>query len=338
MQRRTRGAASDGTDGAAMAGHDPQVSTAENYRRFARAEAAGRSPAYERLAYQVADHVELIGFLDTLPVAKRQPNLFFAAARFLSGAPPDLESLRRLVSERHGELAAVILDRRTQTNEAARCAILLPALAALPGPLAILEVGAAAGLTLLVDYYSYDYGGHHVGGLDPQAPTFRCRTSGPVPLPTHVPDVVWRAGLDLNPLDVADPDDVDWLRCLLWPGEADRAERLQAAVETARRHRPVVHRGDLLDDLAALTEQAPADATLVVYHTAVLAYVDGDRRSAFAREVDRLGARWLSCEGAGVVPGAPAPSGPDGGFALVLDGVELLTTADPHGAWVNWFP
>ena len=31
---------------------------------------------------------------------------------------------------------------------------------------------------------------------------------------------VWRAGIDLNPLDVADPDDVHWLSCLVWPGRA----------------------------------------------------------------------------------------------------------------------
>jgi len=75
--------------------------------------------------------------------------------------------------------------RRTQTNEAARCAVLLPALALLPGPLALIVVGASAGLTLLVDRYSYDYEGHLVAGADPQAPVLRCRPSGPVPLPSR---------------------------------------------------------------------------------------------------------------------------------------------------------
>jgi hypothetical protein len=53
----------------------------------------------------------------------------------------------------------VILARRTQTNEAARCAVLLPALAQLPQPLALIDAGASAGLTLLADRYSYDYAG-----------------------------------------------------------------------------------------------------------------------------------------------------------------------------------
>ncbi|MFE4545324.1 DUF2332 family protein [Arthrobacter sp. NPDC056727] len=45
----------------------------------------------------------------------------------------------------------------------------------------------------------------------------RCRTRGPVPLPGSLPHVAWRAGIDLNPLDVRSPDDVAWLEALVWP-------------------------------------------------------------------------------------------------------------------------
>jgi hypothetical protein len=143
---------------------------------------------------------------------------------------PDPDSLHDLAVRRPQVLRHVILTRRTQTNEAARCAVLLPALASLPGPLALLEVGAAAGLTLLPDVYSYDHGGHRVAGLDPDAPTMPCRPIGPVPLPNQVPQVVWRAGIDLHPLDVNDDDDMAWLSCLIWPGEDERVERLHQAV------------------------------------------------------------------------------------------------------------
>jgi hypothetical protein len=335
-------------------GHDPLLPVAENYRRFALA-AAGRSPAYEHLALEVADEPSVLGFLSGLPVEKRQPNLLFAAARRLLGEPADLSSLRELVARRQNELARIMLQRRTQTNEAGRCALFLPALAMLTPPLSLIEVGAAAGLTLLPDYYSYVYatcpkgdarasGGaegvgsaeHTVVGRDELAPTLRCEARGSVPLPAAVPEVAWRAGLDLAPLDVDDAEDTSWLSCLVWPGEEGRAERLAGAIATARRHRPLLRTGDLLDDLAPLAAEAPGGTTLVVYHSAVLAYVEPARRSAFSAAVRELGAVRLSCEGPGIEPIASGPGGDETGFVLVRDGEQLLARADSHGAWLEW--
>ncbi len=318
-----------------MTGKDAD-GTAEIYRRFAADEAAGRSPLYEALALAVADDAAVLAFLDELPCIKRQPNLLFAAARSLLGRPPEPRTLHELVVGRPGLLREVMLVRRTQTNEAARCAVLLPALASIDGPLALLEVGAAAGLTLLPDVYSYDYDGHRVEGLDSDAPTLRCRTIGPVPLPERIPEVVWRAGIDLDPLDVGNDEDVAWLSCLVWPGEADRAERLQQAVAAARRCPPVVHRGDLLDDLPRVVADAPREATLVVYHSAVLAYVGDDKRRAFANAVSALGAVWLSNEGDRVLH-CLGVDGPDpASFVLVRDGREVLARTDPHATWIEW--
>ena len=106
-----------------MHGHDPGKSAAENYREFA-AEARGRSPAYESLAGSVAQDTAVLRFLDSLPPVKRQPNLLFAAARYLLGGPADIGALRALVRRDRAGLTAVMLARRTQTNErpaAPRC-------------------------------------------------------------------------------------------------------------------------------------------------------------------------------------------------------------------------
>ncbi len=310
--------------------------TAGNYLLFAQVEAAVRSPDYETLARAVAEDQVVLAFLDRLPSAKRQPNLLFASARAVLGEPATPATLHDLVAQRPALLRHVMASRRTQTNEAARCAVLLPALALLDGPLALLEVGAAAGLTLFPDVYSYDYEGRFLAGIDGEAPVLQCRAIGPVPIPSRLPDVVWRAGIDLQPLDVTDDDDVAWLSCLVWPGEADRSERLEQAVAAVRKRPPTIHRGDLLDDLHQVSAEVPPGATLVVYHSAVLAYVSEEKRRAFASAVSELGALWLSNEGDGVLNcigvGLRAP----GSFLLVRDGHEVLAKTDPHGTWIEW--
>ena len=318
-----------------MIGHESDLSISENYWRIAHLEAAGRSPAYQELAEFVAENTTILQFLGRLAPAKRQPNLLFAAARYILGEPANPDSLTKLIDERGVDLAAIMYERRTQTNEAARCAILVPALALIPGPLALIEVGAAAGLTLLVDFYNYDYHGHVLNGLDADAPVLTCQPIGSVPIPGRVPEVGWRVGLDLNPLDPSNPADVEWLSCLIWPGEEGRAERLNAATATARRHPVQICRGDLLDDLAGLAAKVPAGLTLVIYHTAVLAYVDEAKRRAFAALTRSLGAIWIANEAPGVV-GDTAPSSSSRGFTLVRDGTELLAQSDPHGNWIEW--
>ena len=315
--------------------NDRLTAVAEAYRVFARREARGRSAEYEWLAESVADDPAVVDFIASLPPDKRQPNFVFAAARYLLGVPPGSQQLRDLVRQSRPELTHVILTRRMQTNEPARCAVLLPVLAQLPQPLALIEAGASAGLTLLFDRYSYDYAGHRLAGSDPDAPTLRCEPRGPVPLPTRIPVITWRAGLDLNPLDVTSEDDVRWLSCLVWPGEGDRGPRLEAAIGAARRDPPAVHRGDLLTDLPALAAQAPAGATLVIYHSSTLYYVAPDRREQFAQAVRSLGAVWLSSEAPGILPGTAAPAADEQMSVIARDG-RAIAFADSHGAWLQW--
>ena len=314
---------------------DVTADVARVYRVFARLEARGRSPAYEALASAVAEDAGVVGFVASLAADKRQPNLLFAAARYLLGAPASIGSLRDLVRDSPAELAAVMRARRTQTNEPARCAVLLPLLAQLPGPLALVDVGASAGLTMLFDRYSYDYGGHRLAGADPDAPVLSCQPAGPVPLPDRIPAIGWRIGLDLNPLDVTRDDDVRWLSCLVWPDEGDRAERLAAAIGAARRSPPTVVKGDLLTDLPAVVAQAPADATVVVYHSSVLCYVAPPQREQFARTVRDLGVTWLTSEAPGVVPGTARPSGDEQMTVLARDG-RPVALADSHGTRLQW--
>jgi hypothetical protein len=166
------------------------VTVAQRYRRFAEWEARDRSPLYQELALGVAGDRGLLALLERLPPARQQPNLFFAAVQYRGGPQPDFPAFRAFVLRHADQVVATMAARRTQTNEVGRCALLLPLLAALPGPLALVEVGASAGLCLLPDRYAYDYGGATVG--DPASPVrLACQPRGPVP--EALPEVVWLA-------------------------------------------------------------------------------------------------------------------------------------------------
>ena len=316
------------------------VSMAERYRRFAEREARGRSPLYERFALGVAGDRQLLALLESLPPAKQQPNLLFAAVLYLGGRQPDYGAFRRFVLEHADQVVTTMVARRTQTNEVGRCALLLPLLARLPGPLALVEVGASAGLCLLPDRYAYDYGGTILG--DPAAAVrLACQPRGPVPIPTTLPEVVWRRGIDLAPIDLDDPDAVRWLECCIWPDQPQRLTRLQAAVGIARTDPPEVVRGDLLELVGPVVAQAPADATVVVFHAAALVYLPEPGRQRFAELMAQLPAVWISAEGPGVVPVLAAALEPGQAaeravFLLGQGPHRLVGLADPHGAWLQW--
>lgn len=317
-----------------MVGLDETETTAENYRRFAHLEASGRSATYERLATAVAEDRDVLAFLNRLPVGKRQPNLLFAAARHVMDEVPGIEDLRALVASRADVLATVMLERRTQTNEPARCATLLPALALLDGPLALIEVGASAGLCLNLNKYSYDYETTHLQGADAEGPTLRCSILRGTPS-LHMPDVAWAAGIDLNPLDPANPDDRSWLECLVWPDQPERAARLSAALDTAIRCPVPVYPGDLVEQLPSVLEQVPAGTTPVVFHSAVLAYVDSAVRAEFAGLLRHLDVVWLANEATGVVVNAEPPERGTAPFVLTVNG-ERVAYTHPHGDWIDW--
>lgn len=318
-------------------GAEARRTTAENYRQFAEREARGKSPLYEELAAGIAADDEVLELVDTLPPDKRQPNLVLAAARFLYGAPDGYPQLRATLLRRWPQVRSVALARSTQTNEVGRCAALLPVLAELPQPLALIEIGASAGLCLLLDHYRYGYGiGAPLGPADSRV-RLTCELRGRATPPARLPTVVWRAGLDLNPVDLTDPDAARWLETLVWPGQTARLHRLRAALACAAADPPQVVRGDLRTDLARLVAQAPADATVVVFHSAVLAYLPPADRARFAEQVTALDVTWIGYEAPGVVtsaaPPAPAP-GTGSAFLITRDG-RPAGWADPHGDWLH---
>ena len=342
--------------GAMDSAHVDDVST--RYAEFAQFEVRGRTPVYLSWARGVAADPATCELIARLPRIKRQPVLVFAAARHVGAAETeDYPAFREFLHARWAEIEQIALTRSTQTNEAKRCAVLLPFLSMLPGPLSLVEVGAAAGLCLYPDRYAYRFtlDGGATRELRPSGPAtaddapastpvLDCDLRDGIPAPRALPEVVHRGGVDLSPIDPADPDARAWLRSLIWPGQqAERVPRLDAALDIAAADPPQIITGDLVEQVDAAVAACPAGSTPVVFHTAVLGYLEPPERAEFVRRVTELcrsaGAVWISVEGVTLLPeiAAQVPESirrHKGIFVVAVNG-RPLATAHGHGDWVR---
>jgi hypothetical protein len=323
---------------------EPYAEVAAQYREFA-VHAEPDSACFGGWSRGVADDPEVLAWIDELPGLKRQPNLIFAAARWHGvPAPGPYAGLREALLSDDDTIRGTILARSTQTNEVGRLATLLPAFRLLvpEGPLALLEAGASAGLNLFPDRWGYSWStADTVVEVGPE-PRLRCAVSGPAPLPAALPEVAWRGGIDLNPLDVRDDDAMAWLEMLVWPEDEARRVQLRHAIVVGRGEPPRIERGDLLTGLPQLVAEAAEAAPVVVFHSAVAAYLIDEDRVRFDDLMRRLVAdgvcHWVSNEAPRVLPrvtaGLSVPVD-EPTFVLGVDGRAVALTHG-HGRTLDW--
>ncbi len=163
-------------------------------------------------------------------------------------------AFRAFVDRARGELAPLLAERVTQTNEVGRCTYLLPAYVVAAHrcrtPLWIIDVGASAGLNLQFDRYAYEYGnGVFAGDLSSAVKLRTEQRRGPVPT-IPMPEIAGRAGVDLAPIDLDDPAATRWLEACVWPEHVERFSNLRAALDVARIARPRVSKGNAVDAAA----------------------------------------------------------------------------------------
>lgn len=243
-------------------------------------------------------------------------------------------------------LTALIGKRVTNTNETGRSAVIASGLsylyAQIPCPLYLIELGPSAGLNLNFDRYAYrfkDAAGRRIGDYwAPSALTIECQLAdetapqlGPAP-----PPVAGRIGLELNPVDLANADDRDWLRALVWPERTDRMARLAAALEIARDHPPTILEGDAIDLLAPALQRAPSKAAICVVHTAFAYQLPPQKRAdidAILAEAGRtlsLFRLFMEWDERDSYPLRLARYENGNSF------VEELATSNPHGLSMAW--
>ncbi len=334
------------------------------FDRFARVEAPGlASPMYEELSYGVSNDDDLLEIAAHTRRHQPPPNMLFAAVQYLllggldhplaahypiiSGEPrplvPAYSHFREFCLEHRKRIIELISTRLTQTNVVRRCTCLLPAFSIVcretSSPLALIDLGASAGLNLNFDRYAYSYqrDGHEIlrWGLEGAQISLEAELRGDgelPPIPPAIP-VASRDGIDLDPVDLANPDQLLWLRALIWPEHVERHQQLIDAATEFKHSDIRMHAGDAARVLPALIESVSREHALVVYSTIALHQFPRESRQ---RIVDTLAAAsaerpvWqIALEGID----------PELSITRYRNGAgetETLADASPHGWWIEW--
>jgi len=244
--------------------------------------------------------------------------------------------------ETHKPFVQNFLQHHVQTNETGRSAILLPGMIeiarATGKPLALLEIGASAGLNLIWDQFSYSLGETPWG--DSASPVqLHLAWDGPKPDLSLRPDVLSRAGCDISPLDIYDDDMLARARAYIWPDMPDRLDRFDAAVAMAKAASVKVDQASAEDWVAQKLDSRPQGAVTVLYHSIMWQYMPQAAKDQIARLMTDHGAKashdaplaWLAFE-------PPEALGlPELRLTLWPDGTtRRLAYCHPHGKDLKW--
>ena len=333
------------------------------FRDYAAEAAAGGEPLYAALASSIAEDRELLELANRARIGQPVPNLLFASAHYLllKGAQhplrsyyPDLmdqplapeaafPAFRAFCREQRGAVQTLLTQRLVQTNEVRRCAMLVPAFEIVARshgrtPLALVDLGASAGLNLLWDRYAFDYAGHRCG--NPASPVrISCEPRGKLfpPLPREPLRVAFRLGVDLNPVDLGNPDALLWLRALTRPSEAGRRSLLETAASLARDDPPKILRTDAVASLDAVLAEAPPGTVLCVFHSYFANQIGEPNRRrldqalrAFSRhrDVERISIEYAWTEKRDQLEIESLHQG--------TGASRVLAACDNRGAWIEW--
>ena len=287
--------------------------------------------------------LRLAGGLHALVRRDRLPAL---ARLYPPRSMPQGEVLWRELAAALGEAGDELepwLARAPQTNEVARAAALMAGLLAVTAttglPLALYELGASAGLNLMLDRFSYQLGGL-LTGVEGSPVRLAPSWKGPAPPATAVA-IEDRRGVDLHPLDVTRAADRERLLAYVWADQAERLARTAAAIAIAAADPPTLDRGDAAEWLEAQLDPAPRRGIVrVVMHSIAFQYFPPATKERILAHMALVGGMatkqapvaWLSYEMDPVHRTQAALR-----LRLWPDGQEqILATGDPHGVKLSW--
>ena len=328
------------------------------------------SPLYHALSLGVLDDPDMLRFAASSPPSQPSANLLFGAVHYVLLGGVTIRcviSTRTLLLQKNAEPALpetytlfqdfvwnhtaiikrLLTTRLVQTNVVRRTTCLLPVFALLAReagsqPLSIIEIGSSAGLNLHWDRYQHRYGypsGNSIAwGAQDSAVQLSTHVRGTVPLPSLPEDlsIAWRAGIDLNPIDVTDADAMRWLRALIFPEHLERHQEMEAAARIARDNPVPIVTGDALTHLPDLLSQVPQDSRLCLYASMVLYQFSPEAR----KDLWRMLAEFSQTRPVSVIILDGVPEGWARLFIRDFTNGDStkrhVADAHAHGRWLEW--
>ena len=195
----------------------------------------------------------------------------------------------------HVDVLRTALDVAPQTNEVGRSAALLAGLVDLAARAGVqrvrlLELGASAGLNLLLDHFGFTGPGWRWG--DARSP-LQLVDAVEGPFRPRAVELVARAGCDPSPVDATTATGRQLLTSFVWPFDLHRHARLAAALEVAERHPVRVDRAGAAGWLPARLADDPGDPEVltVVWHSITQLYWPPAEVAAVEQTLAAHGAR-----------------------------------------------
>jgi hypothetical protein len=322
------------------------------------------SPLYAHLSQYVSTDRDILQLLLNADRSTQVSNLLFGAVHYLllQGEKHPLRAFyasltaqpqapvhaalafREFCLQHAEEIQHLVTTRKVQTNEVQRCTGLLPAFSLISQrtqqmPLSLIEIGSSAGLHLLWDQYKYIYDPGGLKGNMSSEVQLQCALLGQKKpeFPDEMPSVHSRTGIDINPIDIENDNEIRWIRALIWPEHTDRAALFERAITVARRNPPPILAGNAAEILPLAVNPVPRDTALCIFHSYTLNQCPEHIRNqilshikeiARSRDVFRISLEWYG--------GQKQPQLELYSYPAKHTQHELLAYCESHGRSMEW--